>query len=488
MLNILKTLACATLFGLAIAPTPAFAQERIEWQTDVAKAMEMAAQSNKLVLLHFSASWCRPCQHLETFVFTNYRVIRKFQDRVVPVKIDVDTNPEWVKKHGVSSIPTDVCLTPSGRVVVKQPSPKTADDYLRMFKRIETAANQIDEGNLALAQRIDEVIGTAQVDMNQLRQHPDFTPDGATHKHPGTPRTAQRMADDFVPTRTPIRQATATSTDGDESGATVTAGGLQQTDDSAKQDFQPPPRRIVNPKFTLPAIPQPTAKATTREPARSTAESNTSFVPPTEGSPPAPRKRIQVPTDIDSSMPTAPQPRSQATHSSANPIPQQLGKRMELILKADPVSATVEKPASGDFQQIEPKGTPSKMAMHGMCPVTLIEQGKWVKGNPEIGCVHRGRVYLFVDSSALDRFLTAPDDYSPLLAGYDPVIYHEEGRLVDGLESNGVFMGKKPNLRVILFQSAETQQKFKQEPRKYLQTIREATDRSDQTSSRTLTR
>ena len=115
-----------------------------------------------------------------------------------------------------------------------------------------------------------------------------------------------------------------------------------------------------------------------------------------------------------------------------------------------------------------------KYALHGKCPVTLLQQSKWVNGNPKIGCVHRNRIYIFTSKKNLELFQADPDAHSPILAGYDPVLFQETGKLVDGLEKHGVFMGKPPHQRIVLFSTAETRAKFQAQPKKYLEAVRQA--------------
>ena len=93
----------------------------------------------------------------------------------------------------------------------------------------------------------------------------------------------------------------------------------------------------------------------------------------------------------------------------------------------------------------------SRYALKGKCPVTLLSKGKWVNGNNEIGCVHRDRVYLFATAAHREAFLADPDRMSPLLAGFDPVIFEDTGKLIEGNEKFGTFMGKTPNQRIVLF-------------------------------------
>lgn len=128
------------------------------------------------------------------------------------------------------------------------------------------------------------------------------------------------------------------------------------------------------------------------------------------------------------------------------------------------------------------KTTKPKYALHGKCPVTLLAKSKWVSGDPKWGCVHRNRIYIFTTEQNLKIFQTDPDAYSPILAGYDPVIFQESGRLVDGLEKHGVFMGKPPHQRIVLFANAQTRAQFQVQPKMYLEAVRQAMEETGASS------
>jgi YHS domain-containing protein len=119
------------------------------------------------------------------------------------------------------------------------------------------------------------------------------------------------------------------------------------------------------------------------------------------------------------------------------------------------------------------------VALDGDCPVSLMTTNQWVKGDPKFGCVHRGRIYLFASQECQDRFLQSPDLYSPLLAGYDPVIFHEQSTLVEGQKAHGVFMSRQGRQHVVLFRDEDTRAKFRESPAVYLESIRSATENAD---------
>ena len=50
-------------------------QAKLEWEKDLDRAVQLASEQEKLILLHFTAEWCRPCKSLETFVFNSPLVL-----------------------------------------------------------------------------------------------------------------------------------------------------------------------------------------------------------------------------------------------------------------------------------------------------------------------------------------------------------------------------------------------------------------------------
>ena len=186
-----------------------------------------------------------------------------------------------------------------------------------------------------------------------------------------------------------------------------------------------------------------------------------------------------------------PTPQPQVTIVQAQPTPQpqvvinlntsaatQPSRNHGRIIRQDAVAQVPATASSGNRARIvsanNPSAVRSKYALKGKCPVTLLAQGQWVDGKKEIGCVHRDRVYLFASAENREAFLANPDQLSPLLAGFDPVIFEETGKLVAGEEQFGTFMGDAPNQRIVLFKTADTRGRFQKEPMKYINAVRSA--------------
>ena len=116
----------------------------------------------------------------------------------------------------------------------------------------------------------------------------------------------------------------------------------------------------------------------------------------------------------------------------------------------------------------------------GYCPVSLKQVGKWVKGDARWGMNHRGSVYLFAGENELRTFRSAPDVFSPVLSGIDPVLALDQQQAVRGKRAHGLqYEG-----RIYLFASEATLQVFEANPEGYDRRVLEATRAADMSVTR----
>ncbi len=99
------------------------------------------------------------------------------------------------------------------------------------------------------------------------------------------------------------------------------------------------------------------------------------------------------------------------------------------------------------------------LGLEGYCPVSLNDHGRWVVGEQQFAVKHRGKVYRLSSQETMQKFLASPDAYAPVLSGYDPMVFLDEGKLVSGTFDFGLVEDSQPRT-IFLFSSAESKAKF----------------------------
>ncbi|MEQ1902897.1 MAG: hypothetical protein ABL888_01765, partial [Pirellulaceae bacterium] len=379
---------------------------------------------------------------------------RTLNASVIPVKVDVDLHPDLVKKFGVEGIPADVFITPNEKVVQKMKSPLDADGYLLTIKDINKL-NQAVNNSKDLADNLDK-----------LRR--DFE---AKHKTPSTSLMGSWDAPIAEKAESPSVQLQAASDA--RKAANIAANsssadfeaGVRETNGMAARNVE---KTVPDPKSSV------------------TAESQNEFLPVASTNTQTMNMAVKTTSSVSTKMETATQnqfaPKSPASLKPESPrSPITPVTTQDLSQTNNPVALGIPQTTPVSTAKIKPLQTEEtpKFALNGDCPVTLLKEGRWAAGDQRWGCVHRGKTYLFASEDKQKVFLANPDDFSPVLSGFDPVVFHEKGELAEGDRRFGVFMMNKNKQAIVLFSDEESQKKFKANPKSFLETIQVATQRVD---------
>ncbi|MFM8474670.1 MAG: thioredoxin domain-containing protein [Planctomycetaceae bacterium] len=111
------------------------------WQHDFAAAEAQAKTQQLALVVHFHASWCGPCRRMESEVLSNVQVTSLLGNGIIGVKVDSDRHRDLVSRFGVRALPTDVIVSPDGKVLAKDVgSPGLAGYVARLKQHLQTPA------------------------------------------------------------------------------------------------------------------------------------------------------------------------------------------------------------------------------------------------------------------------------------------------------------------------------------------------------------
>jgi len=444
------------------------------WYEDLGTARRVAMETNRLLLVHFWAEWCRPCRQMESEVFSRPDVLSALATNYVAVKVNYDRAPNLVRDFRIESIPADVILTPNGEVLQKFVGGSSPERYI---DRINQVAYSYQQRRTMLARTTNPPVapsasGYAGAPFASMSQTPSPVPAAPSYQPPAVAMNSGSTPAPFgLPEATPNYQGAYSNP---QAPTAPPPGPLPYNQLAISPPVSAPPQnQVVTPP---PAVSDPSWGYGT---SPATAPESPALI---AGSPlQAPQNQSQAPGGSSPSFqPPAENPGtyvkpwdSPAVADSRSAAPSMLG--MTPSSPASSVaSSTPGRPTSKPKVEIPPGNPP--LALEGYCPVSLTDKQRWVLGNPRWGARHEGRTYLFAGPEEQQKFLANPDRYAPVLSGLDVVQLVEATQMTDGRREFGAWFGG----RVYLFSSEESYQKFSADPYRYINGLPQAVARLSQ--------
>lgn len=411
------------IFALA---TVASAQGGIPWAHDIEQARQIAAQQNKLVLVHFWSPDCAPCMKLERYVFPNPQIARAMADNYVPVKVNAKQRRDLVQRFQVNSWPTDVIMTPQGQQLYKRNSPQSANSYIVLLSGVAQKVRSAQQ-----QRPLDELAQAARNGSNTSRNG-QFNPQGSqsgpntrgsTSPYPNNSSTYDPRAGQY---QDQPNQAPRNTT-----GPLPYNGGSYSDTNRQTAPTNPPYANQYQRNGAFQGTPVHDNQNQYNIQKNSPPSNNNGY----SDRPEIRNNQFYGPAKNQTPRDTSPPPNRS---SDTNP------------------------------PQIAP-GNPT-LALDGYCAVSLVQNGKWDKADTRWGAIHRGRTYLFTGPTEQKTFLDNPDKFAPALAGYDPVQFLGQGKKLNGKRQHGVFYRNQ----IYLFTDENNLQAFQKSPRHYAQAVHQA--------------
>lgn len=100
------------------------------WYKSIDKALTIAEQEDKPVMIYFWAIWCQFCEKFETETLPHPEVKKILTNDYVLVAIDLDEDRAIANKYGVSYPPYELFLDKKGNIIKRIPGFVEASSFL----------------------------------------------------------------------------------------------------------------------------------------------------------------------------------------------------------------------------------------------------------------------------------------------------------------------------------------------------------------------
>jgi len=482
----------------------AVGQDQILWAPNLETAQTAAAEQRKLILLHFHNDHCVPCERVEREVFSQPRVAQAIARNYVPVKIHAGAQPKIAEQFRVDRWPIDIICTPAGLEIMRTTSPGKPEAYISLLDQVamqagvgaarqwqtsmQAAGQAVLDPQVAQAQAVaGQAAGAAQGYANQAATTAQGYANQTATTAQGYSNQANSTFQNYAAQANRWNQQANNAAQQAGNTAQQFGGAAQQMGTLAQntgRDWrtgwnagaapavapgaQSAPADGAYAQFAQPqqAASPPGPQSQANQPQIAQLPAAQPQFPPQQPSLPTANPFVglaapqQTPPTLAAEQP-APQPAitEQAPPPSVAPAPQPMGQ-----LAGSP------SPALTPDQGLVPASQAPPVAMEGYCPVTLLEQRKWKRSDPKFGAIHRGRTYLFASEAEQQKFLANPDAFSPILSGFDPVVFAQRGQMIEGKRSYGLTYNKQ----IFLFADEASLQAFSRSPQAFAETARQA--------------
>lgn len=406
---------------LSIGGSTALAE--ISWESDLRSAHARAQSDGKLLLLHFYSDDCFWCKKLEQGAFREPIVGQAIAESFVPVKVHANSSKKLTEMFNVTKFPTDVIVTTRGTTLAHSISPQIADQYAAMLKT--TAANWAAANPPTTVETLAEN-GSPETDRvgNAEQVAPIESPPVESSDSQANLSQTPSYAIKPEPTDSP-----------------------RPTSVSLRVSSTPEVQVQPSQGFVLPGQKLNATLTGARNPSPGNRPQDANSLNKTDLAVPADAKLVgQVSDYVSDQSGVSDQPEASISDNDASQVAETQSSGG--AVPADPPKTSDREPTGGTLvtdEQQEPGLTITstgsrqpELAMQGHCPVTVIQDDKWVQGHLKFGVIHLGKLYLFANAENMQVFLNDPMPYTPVLNEIDPVVFFEEQRIVPGKREWGL--------------------------------------------------
>lgn len=94
------------------------------------EACAAAKRDNKVVLIDFYTTWCRPCKKMDRTTWKDKKVIAWMKEKTVALKVDAEADVVLAKQYDIEAYPTIVLSKPDGTEIDRLVGARDAEGFL----------------------------------------------------------------------------------------------------------------------------------------------------------------------------------------------------------------------------------------------------------------------------------------------------------------------------------------------------------------------
>ncbi len=138
--NVIQGIA-ASLTLLFVMAKSVDAQER-KWFDSPAEAANVAARSEKMIVISVRADWCHYCKKMDRETWSDGKVQQAIKQSYVPLKLTDEKHHELLAAMRVKAFPTTVFFTSDRKFLTKMEGYVDAEKMAQLLEQIRIADSQ----------------------------------------------------------------------------------------------------------------------------------------------------------------------------------------------------------------------------------------------------------------------------------------------------------------------------------------------------------
>ena len=99
---------------------------------DKKKSFSELINSEKAVMVDFSAEWCAPCKMMKPILA---ELKTRLGDKVTIIKVDIDSNPSLSTLYNIRSVPT-LAVFKNGNIIWRNSGVMSADQLAKVLSQL----------------------------------------------------------------------------------------------------------------------------------------------------------------------------------------------------------------------------------------------------------------------------------------------------------------------------------------------------------------